>query len=160
MIGDGRMRAPGGPRLMRVERASEPSASAALGDDLVGRVEATALETAPFAHIYMEQVFRPAYYRALLYHLPETRHYRELRHQDAMQADGYSARRKFYLYPEHIMLLPAPQRAFWLPLSRALLSRELEAAFKRKFRAALERRFERPIERLSFYPIPILLRDL
>src|SRR5262249_2337513 len=31
---------------------------------------------------------------------------------------------------------------------------------KRKFRAALERRFGRGIERLSFYPVPMLLRDL
>lgn len=58
------------------------------------------------------------------------------------------------------MLLPAPQRGFWLELSRHLRSRALQDAFKRKVRAALERRFQRSIERLSFYPVPVLLRAL
>jgi hypothetical protein len=65
----------------------------------------------------------------------------------------------FYLFPEHIMLLPADQRALWLDVSRALCARVLQDAFKQKFRAPLERRFGRSIDRLSFYPVPILLRD-
>ena len=65
-------------------------------------------------------MFPPAYYRRILELLPETRRYRELTHRDAMQADGRSARRKFYLYPEHVMLLPARQRALWGELSRML----------------------------------------
>jgi hypothetical protein len=132
----------------------EPSA------DLVGRVESTPLQTAPFDHIYLEDLFSPEFYRRLLDHLPETRRYRELRHREAMQPDGHSARRKFYLLPEHIMWLPAGQRAFWRELSRALRSRALQEAFKSKFRAALEARFGCSIDRLSFYPVPMLLRDL
>jgi hypothetical protein len=128
--------------------------------DLVARVEASVLQTTPFDHIYMEDVFPPAYYRELLDHLPDTGKYRELRHKQAMQADGRSARRKFYLYPEHLMVLPAGQRAVWRPLARALRSPALQAAFKTKFRAALERRFGRSIDRLSFYAVPMLLRDL
>src|SRR5712692_1293232 len=108
----------------------------------------------------MEGLFFPAYYRRLLEHLPETRRYRELTHRDAMQGDGHSARRKFCLFSEHIMLLPAAQRRFWLELSRVLRSRALQDAFKQKFRVPLERRFGRRVERLSFYPVPILLRDL
>jgi hypothetical protein len=128
--------------------------------DLVTRVETSTLATEPFDHVYMEDVFPPAYYRRLLDRLPDTARYRELTHRDAMQPDGHSARRKFYLFPEHVMLLPAEQRAFWRDLSRALRSRALQEAFTRKFRGALERRFGRPIERLSFYPVPMLVRDL
>jgi hypothetical protein len=128
--------------------------------DLVGRVESTPLETTPFDHIYFEDLFPAGYYQRLLEHLPETRRYRELRHREAMQADGHSARRKFYLLPEHIMWLPARQRAFWRELSRVLRSRALQEAFKSKFRAALEARFGCSIDRLSFYPVPMLLRDL
>ncbi len=128
--------------------------------DLVTGVEATVLERKPFDHIYLEGLFSPAYYRRLLGHLLATRRYRELTHREAMQKDGHSARRKFYLFPEHIMLLPAAQRRFWLALSRELRSRALQDAFKRKFQSALERRFGRGIDRLSFYPVPILLRDL
>src|SRR5262245_40699725 len=127
--------------------------------DLVGCVERSPIETAPFIHSYMERVFPAEYYQRLLEFLPATRRYHELRHRDAMQADGHSARRKFYLFPEHIRGFPAEQRSLWLDLSRVLRSRALQDAFKRKFRVALEQRFGRSIDRLSFYPVPILVRD-
>lgn len=145
-----------------MSRASDAVGSADLQSraDLVGRVEATPLETAPFDHVYLEHLFSPAEYRRLLDHLPETRWYRELTHREAMQADGRSARRKFYLLPEHIVWLPREQRAYWSGLSRQLRSPELQEAFKSKFRAALEQRFGTSIDRLRFYPVPMLLRDL
>ena len=127
--------------------------------DLVARIEARPLQNAPFDHLYLEDVFPPASYDTLLDHLPETRRYRELTHREAMQADGRSARRKFYLFPEQIILLPAAQRAVWLEVSRALRSPALQNAFKHKFRDALERRLGRSIDHLSFYPVPMLLRD-
>jgi hypothetical protein len=137
-----------------------PSEAADLDAEILARIEASTLETAPFDHIYVDGMFSPATYRRLLDNLPETRRYREFRHRDAMRADGHSARRKFYLHPEHIVFLPAGQRAVWREVSRALRSPDLQEAFKRKFRGALERRFGRSIDRLSFYPIPMLLRDL
>lgn len=145
-----------------MSRVSEAPGSAhrELPIDLAGRVEAMPLETAPFEHVYLERLFPPAEYRRLLEHLPETRRYRELTHREAMRPDGRSARRKFYLLPEHIMWLPREQRAYWRELSRQLRSRELQEAFKSKFRAALEQRFGTSIDRLSFYPVPMLLRDL
>ncbi len=146
---------------MLVRRAQDQLArpSTPLTLDLVGGVERSTLETAPFTHSYIEHVFPAEYYQRLLDLLPATHRYHELRHRDAMQADGHSARRKFYLFPEHIRRLPDEQRSLWLDLSRALRSRALQDAFKRQFRAVLERRFGRSIDRLSFYPVPILLRD-
>jgi hypothetical protein len=141
--------------------AAVQGASAAGEDvDLVGVVERAPLETAPFAHVYLEAVFPPAVYARLLNALPPIDRYRELSHRDARLPDGRSARRKFYLFPEHVWLLRREQRRFWRSLSRALRSPALQEAFKRKFRAALERRFGRSIDRLSFYPVPMLLRDL
>jgi hypothetical protein len=140
--------------------AAPATSSIASGVDLVRRVESSTLETRPFDHIYMEEVFPAEYYRRLLGHLPDVRRYRELRNRDAIQPDGRSARRKLYLFPEVIALLPAGQRRFWLDLSRQLRSRALQQAFKQKFRGALERRFGRSIDRLWFYPVPMLLRDL
>jgi hypothetical protein len=127
--------------------------------DLAGIVQHTPLETAPFDHVYLRDVFPSAFYATLLDRLPATRRYREMRHREAIRADGRSARRKFYLFPEHLMLLPREQRAFWLPLARQLRSRELQDALKQRFRGALERRFGEPIASLSFYPVPMLLRD-
>ena len=128
--------------------------------DLATRIETAALQTKPFDHIYLRDLFTPAYYAKLLAMLPATRRYRELRHRQASRADGGSARRKFYLFPEHIMLLPAPQRAFWRELSRQLRSSDLQAAFKRRFQGALERRFGKSIDALRIYRVPMLLRDL
>ena len=128
--------------------------------DLAAMVDATPLVAAPFDHVYFDAAFPPAFYRELMERLPAIERYRELRHRQAMQADGHSARRVFYLYPEQIRRLPPEQRAFWLPLSRTLRSPALQDAFKRKFRAALERRFQRSIDDLTFYPVPLLLRDL
>jgi hypothetical protein len=128
--------------------------------DIVDRVEASALEAVPFDHVYLDGIFPRGTYDRLLAHLPETSRYRELRHREAMRPDGRSARRKFYLFPEHIALLPPAQRAVWLEVSRVLRSLALQDALKRKFRRALEARFSRPIERLTFYPVPMLLRDL
>ena len=144
----------------RVREPEESDVAAARAPDLARRVEESALESAPFPHVYLENIFPPAYYSSLLDYLPATPYYRELRHRDAMQSDGHSARRKFYLYPEHIVRLPAAQRHFWLELSRALRSRRLQDAFKRKFRRALEQRFGRSVDRLSFYPVAMLLQDL
>jgi hypothetical protein len=127
--------------------------------DLAERVAACPLRTAPFHHVYIENAFAPDVYRRLLAALPDLRRYRELRHREAMLPDGRSARRKLYLYPEHVRLLPAPQRGFWLEMSRVLRSRELQEAFKAKFQEALERRFKKGVEHLTFYPVPMLLRD-
>lgn len=145
-----------------MSRGSQITGTSATGssNDLVGRIGATTVETVPFEHLYLEHVFPPHEYQRLLDHLPETPRYRELTHREAVQPDGTSARRKFYLLPEHIMWLPGGQRAYWRRQSRVLRSRELQEAFKSKFRAALEQRFGCSIDKLSFYPVPMLLRDL
>jgi len=145
-----------------MSRASDTVGSTDLRSrgDLIARLEATPLETAPFDHVYLEKLFPPAEYRRLLDHLPETRRYRELTHREAVQPDGSSARRKFYLLPEHIMWLPREQREYWRGLSRHLRSPALQEAFKSKFRVALEQRFGASIDKLRFYPVPMLLRDL
>lgn len=144
---------------MRPAAAVAPTALAASRIDLADRVAACPLRTAPFPHIYLEEAFAPDVYRRLLAALPDLRRYRELRHRDAMRPDGRSARRKLYLYPEHVMLLPAAQRGFWVELSRVLRSRALQDAFKARFQEALERRFKKGVEHLTFYAVPMLLRD-
>lgn len=146
-------------RAPLASHSRDSSAGPDLGAELVARIASSPLETWPFDHVYLEDVLPPARYRRLLEALPETGRYREFQHRDAMQPDGTSARRKFYLYPEHLVFLPAAQRPVWREVTRALRSPDLQAAFKEKFRKALERRFGRGVDRLSFYPLLILLRD-
>ena len=128
-------------------------------NQLLTAVERSDLRERPFDHIYIEEAFERGTFDRLLATLPDRRYLHELRHSDAMRADGSSTRLRMYLYPELLWRLPARQRAIWLPLAKALCSKSLEGAFKDKFRSSLEARFRKPAEKIRLYPIPILLRD-
>ena len=134
-------------------------ASEGVEHSFVAAVDRSALRHDPFDHIYMEQVLDAGHYEALLAAMPDRRFYHELSHRDAIRPDGSSTRLRMYLYPELLSGLPPRQREVWMPITRALCSRQLEDALKRKFRAALENRFGKSIDRIGVYPIPILLRD-
>ncbi|MFM9917709.1 MAG: hypothetical protein ACKVOX_18055 [Rhizobacter sp.] len=129
-------------------------------DSFIAAIDRAPLESQPCDHVCLSDLFPQAFYRQLLSSLPEIEHFHELRHRDALRADGSSTRLRLFLYPEQLWSLPAAIRARWLPLSRLLCSRELQEAFKRKFRRALEARFGCGIDQLNFYPIPIIVRDL
>jgi hypothetical protein len=148
---------------MNMDQKVKPDAfadgSSLVESEFVAAVDRSELRKRPFDHIYMEGLFDPQTYQEMLAAMPDRRFYHELRHRDALRADGTSTRLRLYLYPELLWRLPPKQRRVWLPIARALLSRRLEDAFKRKFRPALEERFGKPVEKIRVYPIPILLRD-
>ena len=145
--------------MNRVAQSDFAAGSPSIEGEFVDAVNRSELRHQPFDHIYMERLFDPESYSALLAAMPDRRFYHDLRHRDALREDGTSTRLRMYLYPELVRRLPAAQRRVWLPVSRALCSKGLEDAFKNKFRAALEERFKKPVEELGVYPIPILLRD-
>jgi hypothetical protein len=130
-----------------------------LAERLEAAVANAPLQTAPFEHIFMERVFTPDAYADILANIPAHRHFHPLRHKDAMRPDGTSTRLRMYLYPEQLWKLPRRQRAVWSGISRALMSRTLQAALLHKFANSLEMRFQRSARALSFFPIPMLLCD-
>ena len=140
-------------------KAKIKAAPAPVNQQFVAAVDRSKLKKKPFDHVYMEGVLDPATYQALLAAMPDRRFYHDLVHRDAMRVDGSSTRLRMYLYPELLRKLPREQREAWMPVAKALCSKELELAFKRKFRRALEERFGKPAEKIGMYPIPILLRD-
>ena len=140
---------------VRHERASAGSVK----QQLIDAVDRAEVRHQPFDHIYMEDVLDRQSYDALLAAMPDRRFYHDLKHRDAVRKDGTSTRLRMYLYPELLARLPAEQKRMWLPIAKALCSRQLELAFKCKFRRALEERFGKPAEKIGVYPIPILLRD-
>ncbi len=147
---------------MHIRSAITPGADASNeGPDerMLAAVHDSAPAIVPCEHVYMRDVFSPDFYARLLASIPARDRFHDLRHKDAMRADGSSARLRMYLYPEQLWRLPANQRALWTAVSRTLRSRALQDAFKRKFRQSLETRFGRSIDQLDFYPIPILVRD-
>jgi hypothetical protein len=145
--------------MNRVTHDEFAAGSTSIEDEFVDAVERSELRHQPFDHIYMDGVLDPASYAALLAAMPDRRFYHDLRHRDALREDGSSTRLRMYLYPELVRRLPAEQRRVWLPVARALCSKQLEQAFKNKFRAVLEKRFGKPAEKIGVYPVPILLRD-
>lgn len=144
--------------VVAVRRGSS-SADSSVEHQLVAGVERAELRNKPFDHIYMEDVFEPETYAALLSAMPDRCFYHYLKHSDAVRKDGTSTRLRMYLYPELLNRLPEQQRRVWIPVAETLCSAELELAFKRKFRSALEERFNKSVEKIGMYPIPILLRD-
>jgi hypothetical protein len=148
-------------KMERVEERSAALPTAGLIErSMVATVERSPLLEDPFDHVYMEDIFSPEVYAALVGMLPERRFYHQLMHRDAIRSDGSSTRLRMYLYPELLRRLPSGQREAWMAVGKALCSKELQTAFKRKFRGALEQRFRKPVETLGLYPVPILLRDL
>lgn len=145
--------------MNRVAQQDFAVGSRSIEAEFVEAVNRSELRRKPFDHIYMEGLFDPDSYAALLAAMPERRFYHDLRHRDALREDGSSTRLRMYLYPELVRRLPAEQRKVWLPVAEALCSKALENAFKAKFRATLEKRFGKPAEKVGVYPIPILLRD-
>jgi hypothetical protein len=135
------------------------SAHASVEKQLIAAVDRAEVRHQPFDHVYMEQVLDHDTYATLLAAMPDRRFYHDLKHRDALRKDGSSTRLRMYLYPELLKGLPEKQKRVWLPVAKALCSRELEAAFKGKFRSVLEARFGKPVEKIGVYPIPILLRD-
>jgi hypothetical protein len=140
-------------------RSASIAVDAPVLDQFVAAAERAELRHKPCDHIYMDDVFNPETYTALLAAMPDRRFYHYLKHRDALRDDGSSTRLRMYLYPELLRGLPEQQKRVWLPVAKALCSHELEAAFKSKFRAPLEERFGKPVEKIGVYPIPILLRD-
>src|SRR4051812_33507410 len=114
-------------------RRGSRSAKATVEQQLVAAVERASVRKKPFDHVYMEHVLDPETYGALLSALPDRRFYHDLKHRDAVREDGTSTRLRMYLYPELVRRLPSNLRSMWLPVARALCSRELENALKHKF---------------------------
>jgi hypothetical protein len=133
-----------------------------IAEHIAGTVRKTPLGTSPFSHVLMDEFFPPEFYEQIMANMPETRFYGELQHEDARLANGRSARRKLELRPAHLRRLPDAQRKFWTAITEALLSPELEAAYREKFGASLMQagRFPEGFDKVKLHPAPMLIRDL
>jgi len=115
------------------------------------------LETNPFDHVRLSNVFPASLYPMMLNNLPATGYYGQLKHSDAILPSGLSARRKLELRPAQLRRLPDSQRMFWTQLGAILESPKLESGFKTLFTRALD---QRAIRNAHLRPVAMLLRDL
>lgn len=129
-------------------------------DHMLSAIDQMEIRTEPFVHIQIKDAFSEDTYRAMLKHLPATRFYSELRHQDAIQPDGKSARLRFNFSAREMNQLPADQREFWANLLRVVRDPKLEKALRGKLRAGMEERFGAHTDLVQVRPVPELIRDL
>ena len=115
------------------------------------------LETSPFDHVRLSNVFPVSLYPMIIDNLPATGYYGQLKHSDAVLPSGLSARRKLELRPAQLRHLPDSQRKFWMDIGATLESPELESGFKALFTRALD---QRAIRDAKLRPVAMLLRDL
>ena len=123
---------------------------------LVAVLREARLESNPFDHVRLSNVFPGSLYPMILHNLPATRFYGQLQHNDAVLPSGLSARRKLELRPAQLMHLPDSQREFWTHFGAALESSELEAMFRTLFARTLG---QRAIANAKLRPVAMLLRD-
>lgn len=131
-----------------------------ISEHLAAVIHRTRLELTPFAHVVLEEIFPREVYAELLAKLPHDHYYRELKHSDAMMADGRSARLQFPLLAANVARLPPAQRVFWNELIAGVSSRVVEEAWRAKFKPVLESITGKPAATIKFRPHITLFRDL
>jgi hypothetical protein len=133
-----------------------------LRDFIVTSVDAAAASETPFYHLVLDRVFPDDVYATVLTNLPDAADYRPMhgRSKGHDLADGTHTRVKIDLFPEYIRHLPAPKRAVWDIVGRALCSAAVRDAFIRRLAPGLGRRFGADYATTGMYPIPVLTRDI
>jgi hypothetical protein len=133
-----------------------------LAGAIVANIESGRVVEKPFFHLEFDHVFPDHAYAEMLEALPVAADYRPLpgRNRGNIREDGTSTRVKIDLFPEYIRHLPAPKRAVWERIGRALTSEEVKAAFVRRLAPGLSRRFGIEFAEVGMYSIPILTRDV
>jgi hypothetical protein len=127
---------------------------------LLESLESVAISDDPFVHFRVQNAFSESFYAELLSRLPEDKYYSELKHHDAMQSDGRSARLFFGFSARELARLDSESRDFWSGFRTMLMDRRLEAVIRRLLATGLERRFGEKATRVSVTPVPMLIRDL
>lgn len=127
---------------------------------LIKAVQSSVLSGSPFCHRVMERLFEDGVYQKMQALMPPNEAYHELRHQDALQPDGTSARLEFCFSERELVQLSPEQKEFWEAIGGALRSPELMQTFREALRPGLERRFKERWCEVEVDPKPRLIRDL
>lgn len=128
-------------------------------DGLIASLEGSAKFGSPFCHLCFDNAFAGDWYQRVLDHLPPDSFYHELRHHDAIQADGSCSRLQFEFQPHEMASLPDRERIFWTDVLQALKSSELETTMRKALDDGLSYRFGEGHDSVRMLAHPRLLRD-
>lgn len=132
----------------------------AIVDQLIGAVQNSVSSEIPFCHRILQHLFANELYEKMQRLMPPDASYHELRHRDAIQLDGSSARLEFGFSQRELQKLAPEQMSFWETIGMALRSQRLVQAFREALRPGLERRFGNRWHDFEVNPTPLLVRDL
>ena len=107
---------------------------------IVQAIQAAPLNPRPFNYVVLKRLFAEESYRQLIGLLPRATHYAELRHKDAILADGSCARLEFPLTEESLRTLEGTRRRFWKAVADALRHPLVKHAFAKKLAASIASR--------------------
>jgi hypothetical protein len=102
-------------------------------EHFVERLRGARVESDPFPHYFLEQVFPDDYYRELLRHLPSSVVYDNLYEVTDLKLDHFRHRDQRDMDHGWTDRLPPEQRAFWNSFNLWFLSEELAQAVLRSF---------------------------
>jgi len=122
------------------------------------RIANTPINTHPFPHIYVRDVFPEDFYRELRAHLPPAEAYRNLKAMGRVSADYPDTRLVFPLTPDNVQALGEPFITFWTWVAQQFLTGDFQQLMLSQFRAFLEQRWGRT-DNLKFQDEALIVQD-
>jgi hypothetical protein len=113
--------------------------------------------TFPFPHIYVQDVFPPAFYADLQRNLPDPKDMQPI--LQARKLKGYDERFVLGVNPRDLAALPDAKRMFWTKMMGWLVGGNFRSLVLRKFQSYIDQRFA-GIENVEFYDEALLVQDI
>jgi hypothetical protein len=130
-------------------------------DHMVDAVDRAEAIDEPFSHLYMTGVFPEPIYMRFRDFFPADGVYKDLKHKDALRADGSSTRKVFPFGESRLEQLPPESRRFWTLIRDALSHPRLQQALFRSLGTDLRIRVSaEDTAGIAAYPKSGLFRDL
>jgi hypothetical protein len=104
----------------------------------------------PFEHVYVERLFSPWFYDALLAHFPNRETFRRQSRLDPAVFVGNHDRRLEIRFPDGLDWLTPAQRRFWVPFSDFLCGRDFAGILIERFAPYFRARFGAAIDEFDF----------
>jgi hypothetical protein len=125
---------------------------------LVYKVANAPIQTFPYPHILVRDVFPADFYRALREHLPPANAYKTLKALGRVSGDYADTRVVLPLTPDEVAALAEPYRSFWNETAQWLLGGSFGQIVLQKFRHLLTHRFENP-SAIKFHHEALVIQD-
>jgi hypothetical protein len=106
---------------------------------IIYRAANAALQSYPYPHIYVQEIFPPDFYRELQAQLPTPEDMRPI--EEVRRVKGYKERFVLGFADADLAVLPPAKQAFWRALRDRMLSGNFARALLTRFEAAVSYRF-------------------